>query len=60
LEQSRSQVPKLKVSIDELQLERTSLKIQTIVIVDACTACALGKVIWCDFKQGSVERSIDR
>jgi hypothetical protein len=45
LEQSGCQVPKLKVSIGELQLETTSLKIQTMVTVDAGTGCLHGKVI---------------
>jgi hypothetical protein len=47
------------VFIDELQLENTPSKIQTIVTVDASTDCADGKVIQCNFKPGSVERSID-
>jgi hypothetical protein len=42
---SESQALKLKVSIDELQLESTSLKSQTMVTVDASTDCAHGKVI---------------
>jgi hypothetical protein len=33
------------MTIDELQLESTSLKIQTIVTVDVDTDCANGKVI---------------
>jgi hypothetical protein len=37
--------PKLKVFIDELQLERTSLKIQIMVTVDASSTCAHEKVI---------------
>jgi hypothetical protein len=45
LEQSGSQAPKLKVSIDELQLEMTSLKIQKMVTVDAGADCADDKVI---------------
>jgi hypothetical protein len=48
LEQSGSQAPKLKVPIDELQLESTSIKKvknQTMVTVDAGIDCAHGKVI---------------
>jgi hypothetical protein len=45
LEQSGSQALKLKAPIDELQLESTSLKIQTMVTIDAVTDCAHGKVI---------------
>jgi hypothetical protein len=45
LEQNGSQAPKLKVSIDELQLESTSLNIQTMVTVDAGTDYAHGEVI---------------
>jgi hypothetical protein len=41
---SGSQAPKLKVSIDELQLASTSLKIQTMVTVDASTDSADGKL----------------
>jgi hypothetical protein len=44
-DQSGAQAPKLRVSIDELQLKSTSLKIQTMVTVDAGTDCAHGKVI---------------
>jgi hypothetical protein len=33
------------VSIDELQLESTSLKIQSMITVNAGFDCALGKVI---------------
>jgi hypothetical protein len=53
------------VSIDELQLESTSfflkkkVKNQTVVTVDASTDSSDGKVIRCNFKPGSVERSID-
>jgi hypothetical protein len=32
---------------------------QTMVTVNEGTDCAHGKVIWCNFKPGSVERSID-
>jgi hypothetical protein len=42
---SGCQAPKLKVSIDKLQLENTSLKIQTMVTVDAGTNYAHRKVI---------------
>jgi hypothetical protein len=45
--------------IDELKLESTHLKIQTIVTVEVNTDCAHGKAIRCNFKPGSVERSID-
>jgi hypothetical protein len=50
------------VSIDESQLESTSLeekkgKNQTMIIVDVGTDSAHGKVIQCNFKPGSVERS---
>jgi hypothetical protein len=45
LDQSRSQAPKLEVFIDELQLESTSLKVQTMITVDAGTDCSYGKVI---------------
>jgi hypothetical protein len=44
LEQSGSQAPKLKVSI-ELQLESISLKIKTVVTVDAGTDWAHRKAI---------------
>jgi hypothetical protein len=59
-----SHAPKLKVSSDELQLESTPLKKkvkknQTMVTVDAGTDCADGEMIRCNFKPGSVERSID-
>jgi hypothetical protein len=47
------------VLIDELQLESTSLKIQTIVTVDAVTDSGDGKMMRCNFKPGSVEMSID-
>jgi hypothetical protein len=30
-----------------------------MIMVDAGTDCAHGKVIRCDFKPGSIERSID-
>jgi hypothetical protein len=57
------QNPKLKVSIDGLQLDSTTLKIkdknQAMITVDAGTDCADGKVIRCNFKLGSEERSID-
>jgi hypothetical protein len=64
LEIGWSHAPKLKVSIDALQLESTSLKKvkknkQTMVAVDAGTDSANGKVIRCNFKPGSVERSAD-
>jgi hypothetical protein len=48
--QTGSQASKLKMSINELQLESTSLKIQTMVAVDASTDSAHGKVIRCNFK----------
>jgi hypothetical protein len=63
LEQSWSRAPKLKVSIDELQLESTSfkkkVKNQKMVTVDAGTDSADGKMIRNNFKLGSVERSAD-
>jgi hypothetical protein len=37
--------PKLKLSIDELKLESTTLAIQTMVTIDAGTDCAHEKVI---------------
>jgi hypothetical protein len=47
------------VSIHELQLEKhLFLKNQTMVAVGASTHYAHGKVILCDFKPESVERSI--
>jgi hypothetical protein len=50
------------VPIDELQLESTSLKKKaknkTMVPIDAGIDSANGKVIRCNFKPGSVERSI--
>jgi hypothetical protein len=67
LEQRWSHAPKLKVSIDELQLESTfffkkkkTVENQEIVTVDAGTDSAHGKVIRCNFKPGSEERSIDQ
>jgi hypothetical protein len=57
-----SHAPKFKVPIDELQFESTSLKKSknpTIVTVHTSTDSTDGKVIRCNFKPGSVERSID-
>jgi hypothetical protein len=44
--------------IDELHFLK-KVKNQTMVAVDASTNCADGKVMRCNFKKGSVERSMD-